>query len=287
MIFHFLYADDTTQYETDPSIRVIQNRLQTAIADLTLWCRMNGMVINIDKTKAMLITTRQKRNTLEDSFQVFLNDLPLSVVSNEKILGVQVDDNLTWTDHISKVCRKMSSNVWLLSKIRPYLSQEHRVLFYKSYIQPHIDYANIIWGNAAKTSLLHIERLQRRACRVILNYNVDSIQPAMNALKIMPFSERLFLRKAKLMFKVSNNITPDYINSMFSKRQPMICDGNESQVLRSMSADNFVIPKPNKELFKSSLAYSGTIVWNCLTKEVKMAPSMEAFHSRCLKWMKS
>lgn len=150
-----------------------------------------------------------------------------------------------------------------------------------------MDYANIIWGNAAKTNLLHIERLQRRACRVILDYNVDNIYQSMNNLKIMQFSERVFLRKAKFMFKVSNGITPEYINGMFSKRPQMISDGNESLVLRSMSADNFIVPKPNKELFKNSMVYSGTVVWNCLAKEVKMAPSSEAFHSRCVKWMKS
>ena len=136
-VFTDLYADDTTLYEIDSCIKVIQNKLQKALADLTQWCKMNGMVINIDKTKAMLVTTRQKRNRLDDSLQLFLNDMPLTVVKNEKVLGVQVDDNLTWNDHISKTSKKMSTYVWLLSKIRSYLSVEHRVLFYNSYIQPH------------------------------------------------------------------------------------------------------------------------------------------------------
>ena len=136
---------------------------------------MNVMVINSDKTKAMLVTTRQKRSRLDDSLQLFLNDMPLTAVKNEKGFGVQVDDNLTWNDHISKTSKKMSTYVWLLSKIRSYLSVDHRVLFYKSYIQPHIDYANIIWGNTGKTNLLHVERLQRKACSVILNYNAPVI----------------------------------------------------------------------------------------------------------------
>ena len=61
-----------------------------------------------------------------------------------------MDNNLMWTDHISNVSKKMSTNIWLLSRIKRYLSIEHRVVFYKSYIQPHIDYANLVWGNAAK-----------------------------------------------------------------------------------------------------------------------------------------
>ena len=193
-----LYADDTTLYDINSSKDEIEARLQKALSDLAVWCRLNGMVINVEKTKAMLITTRQKRCRIQDTLHVTLNDIPLSLVSNEKVLGVQLDKNLTWAEHISKVSKKMSTNVWLLSKIKRYLSVEHRVLFYKSYIQPHLDYANIVWGSAAKTNLMQTERLQRRACRVILNYNVDDIYKSMDGLRMMSFSERVFLRKERL-----------------------------------------------------------------------------------------
>ena len=286
-VFTDLYADDTTLYEMNSSRTEIETRLQGALSDVAQWCRLNGMVINMDKTKTMIVTTKQKRARIDDSLHITLFDKPLSLVSSEKVLGVQVDNNLSWTDHVSKVSKKMSTNIWLLSKIKRYLSVEHRVLFYKSYVQPHLDYGNIVWGNAAKTNLLQLERLQRRACRVILNYNVDDVYQSMNNLKIMSFSERVFLRKAKFMFKVSNSITPDYINSMFTKRQPNDDDGNESRMLRSIAQDNFVLPKPKTESYKNSMAFSGSVVWNCLTKDIKMAPSSESFHSRCVKWMKS
>ena len=72
--------------------------------------------------------------------------------------------------------------IWLLSKIKGYLSKEHRLTYYKSYIQPHLDYSNIVWGSTSKTNLMQIERLQRRACRIMLVYNVDNIYQSMNDL---------------------------------------------------------------------------------------------------------
>ena len=106
-------------------------------------------------------------------------------------------------------------------------------------------------------------------------------------LKIMTVSERVFFRKAKLMYKVSNDLTPVYLSDMFSKRQQVDHDGNELQILRSVAADNFVLPKPRTELYKSSLAFSGPVIWNCIDNNVKSAPSVESFHTRCLKWMKN
>ena len=64
---------------------------------------------------------------------------------------------------------------------------------------------------------------------------------------MMTISERIFFRKAKFMFKVSKGITPEYINEMFTKRQDNR-NANDSLVLRSVTADNLILPKPNTEL---------------------------------------
>ena len=217
-----LYADDATLYEISKSKEEIERKLQDAILKVASWCKQNWMVINIDKTKAMLITTRQRRSRIDDNMQISLNNVQLINVQREKVLGIEIDNNLLWGEHVRKITRKMSTNIWLLSKIKGFLSKEHkehRLIYYKSYIQPHLDYANIVWGSTSKTNLMQIERLQRRACRIILEYNVENIYQSMNDLKIMSTTERVFLRKAKFMYKVSNNLTPEYINEMFTKRQ--------------------------------------------------------------------
>ena len=88
----------------------------------------------------------------------------------------------------------------------------------------------------------------------------------MDELKILNIYERIFLRKAKFMFKVSKSVLPSYVNQMFSFR-PF----NETlQSLRSTGAldfytpMDFYTPKPQKEIFKQSLIYSGPVIWNNL-----------------------
>ena len=65
---------------------------------------------------------------------------------------------------------------------------------------------------------MKIEKLQRRACRIICNYVLDDMGECMNSLRIMSFNERVFIRKAKFMFKINSNITPGYINALFDQR---------------------------------------------------------------------
>ena len=281
-VFTDLYADDTTLYDVQDSMEQIENNLQSSLNNLQIWCRSNGMILNSSKTKVMLVTTYQKRQRLtNDQFDLTYNKESLNMISNDKILGVFVDNNLTWSNHIKHLTKKIASSIWLLSKIKKFLSQAHRVQFYKSYIQPHIDFCNIVWGSSSESNKLKIFRLQKRACKVILDYNVDDSIEAMNSLKIMSIYDRLYLRKAKFMFKVYNNIAPAYISENFTLRN----NENTNIQLRSSSAGCFIPPKPRTECFKQSLRYSGCLIWNSLPEEVKNAQTISTFHNRCVRWL--
>ena len=200
-----LYADNTTLYTTAKSIQEIKNNLQQSLISLHKWCKDNGMVLNREKTKIMLITTKQRRIHLNiEELSLNYNDEQLNIISGDKILDVYVDNNIAFSGHIDYTAKKITSNIWLLSKIKRFLSVEHRVQFYKTYILPHLDYCNIVWGCTSQTNLQRLFRLQKRACRIILDYNVTNISESMESLKILTIYGRLFLQKAKFMYKVSN-----------------------------------------------------------------------------------
>lgn len=279
-----LYADDTTLFDIQDSLTDIEQNLQAALNKLHIWCKSNGMVINTDKTKLMLLTTSQKRLRLENEcLNLKYTNGSIGKTSHEKVLGVFVDHNLSWSEHIKYLSKKINSNIWLLSKIKSFLSLPHRVQFYKSYIQPHIDFCNTVWGNTSEGNKIKVLRLQKRACRVILDYNVENITEAMETLGIMSIYDRIFLRKAKLMFKIYNKIAPTYISDNFELRQV----NEDMPALRSSTSGCFIPPKPKKDLFKKSLRYSGCLIWNSLPTDIKQSQSSDTFHKGCMKWLNS
>ena len=125
-----LYADDTTIYFSNHDKLVLERHLQNSLDCLQMWCRENEMILNIDKTKVMIITSRQKRTVLNDAvLKLQYNDIDISITTCDKILGIHVDNNLKWNTHFNFLSKKLSSYMWLLSKIKTYLTTEHRVLF--------------------------------------------------------------------------------------------------------------------------------------------------------------
>ena len=120
-------------------LEIIERNLQVALDCLAKWCKCNGMVINTTKTKVTLITTHQKRASLiNGQLSLQLNDNELNMITNDKVLGIIIDHNLTWSQHVDKVCKKITTNLWLLARIKEFLTIPHRVQYYKSYIQPYM-----------------------------------------------------------------------------------------------------------------------------------------------------
>ena len=73
----------------------------------------------------------------------------------------------------------------------------------------------MIWGNSLNSNLHKIEKLQRRACKLILGTDYISLEDARRQLNILSFEELVFVNKAKVMFKVTQGISPIDITQMF------------------------------------------------------------------------
>ena len=280
-----LFADDTTIYEEQYDISTLRTSLQKSLNCLNEWCRQNGMVLNTLKTKVMLITSRQKRNHLQDcTLSLNYNNIDIKMTTSDKILGVYVDENLSWNDHYRHVSKKVSSFLWLLSKIKTYLSREHRLLYYNSYIKPHFDYCSVIWSNSSNCNVNRIDKLQRRACKLILGNDYVSLNESLYQLNLLSFDQCVFLNKAKIMYKIHNNLAPSYLHEMFQMRDANL-DSTLSN-LRSVANKHYILPQAKCNMFKGSLSFSGVLIWNSIPIDIKNSSSLHIFSKRCFEWIR-
>ncbi|WAR23462.1 hypothetical protein MAR_037131 [Mya arenaria] len=204
-----------------------------------------------------------------------------SIKQGDKILGIYINENLKWDTHIKFLRKKISSNLWLLSRIKVFIPVNYRIMFYKAYVQPHLDYCSIIWGSTKQSNIQVLVRLQRRACRIILGEQYTTLSEALNIINSLNIEQRVSLHKAKFMYRVSQNAVPSYILNMFNYnvRRP--------NHLRSSNKSDFLIPKPNIELFKGSMSYSGVKVWNNIPNEIRQSESIKSFTVNYTKWINS
>ena len=88
--------------------------------------------------------------------------------SIERLLGVTINNDLSWNTQIENVIKKCNTFLYLLSRVKVFLSFQNRKRFYNAYILPHFDLCCVIWGNCTSVMADKLVKLQKRATRAIL-----------------------------------------------------------------------------------------------------------------------
>ena len=139
-------------------------------------------------------------------------------VDHTKSFGLTIDAQLSWGKHVEEICKKVSSAIGALKRVRPFISKETAIQIYNALIMPHFDYCSPVWDCLSGYLSDKLQKLQNRAARVITKSPFDT---SSNHLLSTLDWERLSLRrkkqKALMMYKTMNDdLAPEYLQSFLS-----------------------------------------------------------------------
>ncbi len=270
-----MYADDTSITMGNENFNLMENRINEDLQNLCIWLRANHLSLNIVKSEYMIIGSVQRIRNLSREPSLFIGNVKLKRVKHKKILGVTVDENLSWHAHITNTVKKVKSGLSVLRQIRDFVPVDALKKVYYAIIQPHFDYCSSVWDNCNKGFKEKLQKLQNRAGRVITRsgYDIRSAE-ILEKLGWLTLEHRWHLNKALLMHKIANNDAPMYLTSQFSKRNQM----HDYNVRGSQV--NFSLPKPSTNFMKNSLAYSGAVTWNSQSDDIKSTEDVIAFKTK-------
>ena len=267
------YADDNCISFEGRSIDIITDKLHKESVSLMEWFRKNSLAANPAKFQTMLL----KSNSVKDiQLNVTVENISLPSSDTMKVLGIDIDDRLTFDGHISNMCIKAGRQLNVLQRLRGSLDQDSRMAIYKSFIMSNFNYCPLIWMFTSKTSLSKLENIQKRALRFVLDdyqsgYN-DLLQNAnVPGIKIM-----LLRYLAIEVFKCINEINPAYLNAMFIRKECPYALRDSSTLMR---------PKVNLTQYglKSFRSY-GAKIWNHFPVSYKARISLSEFKTLIKSW---
>ena len=132
-----------------------------------------------------------------------------------KVLGVQIDDKLTFRDHISSICKKAARQLNAMARIAKYLDLDARKMVYNSFILSNFNYCPIVWHFCGKSSNKKLEKIQERALRILHN----DYSSTYSELLMKTGGNTLLISRLKLsaieVFKCLKGENPSCLNSMF------------------------------------------------------------------------
>ena len=233
-----LYADDIVIFAKHKDERTAH-----------LWVTLT---INLTKTKMMLFGTKNmlKKGVKGD---VYVDNTRMQYVKQINYLGIKLEDTLTFELHASESMKMVAHKLYLLSRIRKYITTGQAITIYKSKVAPYFDYGDIFLMNISSKTIDELQKLQNRALRICVardgRSNVNELHNTCNVNKL---SHR---REAHLLnFVYKRALNMEYVQ-----------EGNRN--LRRFDATIMKEIKKNNKKFERSILFQGAKMWNGQTVE--------------------
>jgi hypothetical protein len=272
-----MYADDTGSTAVGETIETVEKQLQQYTDNTDNWCNENMMVPHPKKTKVMIVTTSKRASLLpHKELNVQMKGIQLENVSSEKSLGVIIDSNLNWKEQVQKLYTSVNRSLALLRRIKRFLPQKTRILFYNGYILSIMQYCITVWGSS--TDIEKIYKLQKRAARIILDVT-DIRTPSkemFQKLDWLPLRQMIDYRKAIIVYKSLNGMAPNYIRDMFRYVHDIHTSTRKAQTNKL-----FINNKTKLKCHRDTLCYKGAEIWNQLPDAARSATSIRQFKHAC------
>ena len=102
-------------------------------------------------------------------FDLICDDITLKQRSHEKLLGVTIDNKISFDEHIINICKTANKKLNALSRINHYMKQNQKEILLSSFIISHFSYCPLIWMFCSKKSTKKINAVHERSLRILWN----------------------------------------------------------------------------------------------------------------------
>ena len=188
----------------DQQTSTINNKLNSVFE----WLTVNKLSLNTNKTKFMIFHFPQRIIPNYAIPLIKINNKFIEKVNTFKFLGIYLDCNLSWENHVNEITKKISKTVGVLSILKHYFPQKILLTIYNSLILSHFNYGITLWGFHNCTRL---KSLQKKALRHVskLPFRVHT-QPICKLLKTMLIDDIFNQACLKFYYKFKKGFLPSY-----------------------------------------------------------------------------
>ena len=205
----------------------------------------------------MIIGTEQSIMQLCSIPKIKVGNTRLKKVNKTKSLGLIIDHNLKWDNHIQYICSKVRRIIGLIKHIKHCIPKRSFILLYKSLVEPYFGYGNTIWGLCNSILIDKLQTLQNRIARIVTDTSYDGADHPvlLRELGWLSIQKLITLDLGIFMYKVHSCIRS--ICEILQKAS----DAHRHERRYAMEHDFYKIAI-KKEITKTAISHSGPKLWN-------------------------
>jgi ribonuclease HI/exonuclease III len=253
-IIIIMYADDLLIYIICRDLVTGMKIMESTNEILINWLTNSHLQLCSAKSSFLIFSKLKSKNLIK---HMKFGTENIARVQHTTVLGIVIDENLTWTRHIEKLhnaCHKALNIIKATCKVRWGADPSTALLLYKSLIRSKIEYCSFIFANASDTTWKKIEGIQNTAMRLITGAFKSSPIAALQIEASLPpliirsqFSADKYLIKC-VAFKFRSLLSRLYIlKRHVDTPTPYYITHNPPQLIISLHKYSHLIPLIRKD----------------------------------------
>ena len=128
---------------------------------------------------------------------------------HEKLLGIYIDKNMTFDEHVTRLCNKASHKLHALARVSSYMNTQQRRKIMTAYINSQFGYCPLVWMFHSRTLNNRINKIHEKSIRIVYNDNNLTYEELLRKDNSFTVHERNIQALAIEMYKMCNNLSPD------------------------------------------------------------------------------
>ena len=278
-IFYFVkdtkiinFDDANTPYICGTDIDNILGKLENEGNILIKWFSNNYMKVNADKCH--LLVTNNAEN-----YSINLGGIKIDNSSEEKLLGILVDNQLKFDRHINNLCKKASNKLHTLIRISHFMSKDKLRLFMQAFINSQFGYCPLIWMFHSRQLNNRINRIHKRALQTVYNDKTSTFEELLTKDNSVLIHHKHLQCLAIEIYKWLHKLSPKIMNNLFQNNSNVYSLRNS----RCLKTENVRTVYYGTE----TVRFRAWKTWDLAPKEIQQSRNLLEFKRRIKSWVPS
>ncbi|KAK3544414.1 hypothetical protein QTP86_011154 [Hemibagrus guttatus] len=208
-------------------------RISACLADISSWMTAHQLKLNPSKTELLIIPGDPSP---AQDLAISLSNSMISPTASARNLGVTMDNQLSFSSHVTNVTRSCRFLLYNIRRIRPFLSTQATQVLVQSLVISRLDYCNSLLAGLPLNAIRPLQMIQNAAARLVFNLpKFSHTTPLLRSLHWLPVAARIRFKTLMLAYKAKNGPVPSYLKDLVTSR-------TAPRLLRSTSTARLVPP---------------------------------------------
>ena len=266
-----LFADDTSLLVHHKDIKILKQQAELDLKNVYDWLVANKLSLSWEKTNFIIFHTHKKKVLVEQVRELKVYDYSIKRVNCVKYLGMHIDDQLKWDQHVNNLCITLTKNFHIFYSLREILNPNLKRQLYFSMVYSRIIYGIVIYGACRSSLLKKIQVLQNKLLKVLFKmpFRTDTTKMHLD-LDILKVHDIYRYQIKKFVYESLNESCIVQFHKYY-RYNNAIHDQNTRQ------QNELYKPRIKTNYGKSSLRYYGVVLWNRVDIKIRRSTTLDSF----------